>query len=84
MNFATMTLTITKDFEDKANIPESEEYKILQQFQKDFPGLKVINRTHKTPVKYKTRTGEVLKRNKTKGLTYEMNTKRHGKFFGTA
>ena len=69
--FDTRTLTITKDFAEKANNPKSEECQIIKAFQADFPTMKIKQRTHKTPAKYHTAEGEVLTRNKHKGLTYE-------------
>ena len=69
--FDTRTLTITKDFAEKANNPKSEECQIIKAFQADFPTMKVKQRTHRTPAKYHTAEGEVLTRNKRKGLTYE-------------
>lgn len=70
-NFATKTLTITKDFAEKANNPTSDEHKIIKAFQEDFPSTRIAIRTHKTPSKYHTKEGETLNRNKFKGLTYE-------------
>ena len=38
----------------------------------DIPNLQVVRKTHKTPVKYKTKSGEVFRnRNQFKNLTYE-------------
>lgn len=71
MNFTTKTLTITKAFADKATNPASEEYGILIQFQKDFPALKIVRKTHKTPSKYKTKSGEEYSCNQYKNLTYK-------------
>ena len=69
--FETRTLTITKDFAEKANDPKSAECQIIKAFQADFPTMKIKQRTHRTPAKYHTAEGEVLARNKRKGLTYE-------------
>ena len=69
--FDTRTLTITKDFAEKANNPKSAECQIIKAFQADFPTMKIKQRTHKTPAKYHTAEGEVLTRNKRKGMTYE-------------
>lgn len=70
-NFATKTLTISKDFAKRANDPVSDECKIIKAFQEDFPSTRVTIRTHKTPSKYHTKEGETLNSNKFKGLTYE-------------
>lgn len=70
-DFTTRTLTITKDFAEKANDPKSAECQIIKAFQADFPTMEIKQRTHRTPTKYHTAEGEVLTRNKRKGLTYE-------------
>ena len=60
MNLATKTLTITKDFGQKAMIPNSEEANIIEHMKKLFPDLRIA---------YKTRTTSA--KNPCKGLTYE-------------
>lgn len=69
-DFTTQTLIITKAFAEKASTPTNEEYKLLLQFQKDFPNLKIVRKTHKTPKKYTTKSGEVYSCNQYKNLTY--------------
>lgn len=49
VDFAKMTITITADFAKKMNDPTSGEYQTISQFLKDFPTMKVVNRTHRTP-----------------------------------
>lgn len=72
LNIVSKTLTITKDFEEALIDHESEEYRIYAQLMADFPNLQVVRRTHKTPTKYKTKSGEVFRnRNQFKNLTYE-------------
>lgn len=72
VNFAAKTLTITKKFAEKAADPTSAEYKVLARLKKDFPDFHIVNRTHKTPTKYtEKKSGDVYKRNPSKGLTYE-------------
>ena len=61
VDFSKMTLTMTADFADKAYDPTTEEYAILTRLQKDFPRLRVVRKTHRSP---KTA-------NPAKGLTYE-------------
>ena len=61
IDFTTMTLIMTKEFEDNLYNPKSEEYKIYQRLQKDFPSLSVRNRTHRSPKKARA----------DKGLTYK-------------
>ena len=60
INMATKTLTITKDFEEKAMVPNSEEARIIEQFRTLFPDLRIAYRTHK-----------VTTESPYKGLTYE-------------
>ena len=70
MDFTTKTLIITKGFDEKAQNPFTAEGKILMKFQKDFPDLKIERMTHKTPAKYRTKSGEVYNCNQYKNLTY--------------
>lgn len=52
---------MTADFALKAYDPTTEEYAILTRLQKDFPRLRVVRKTHRSP---KTA-------NPAKGLTFE-------------
>ncbi len=61
IDFTTMTLTMTAEFADNAYNPATEEYAILTRLQKDFPQLRVVRKTHRSP---KTA-------NPAKGLTFE-------------
>ena len=70
IDFTKMTLIMTADFADQAYIEDTEEYKILTRLKKDFPGLKVARKTHRTPAKYKTKGGEEYTHNQFKDLTY--------------
>ena len=49
MDFASKTLTLTKAFSDACGDPTSAEYAILTHFQRDFPDLKIVRKTHKSP-----------------------------------
>ena len=71
MDFASKTLTLTKAFSDACADPTSAEYTILTHFQRDFPDLKIVRKTHKTPTKYHNSNGETTSRNQFKNLTYE-------------
>lgn len=71
INFTNMTMTITKEFAEKASNPTSEEYRIMTKFQKDFPNLKILRKTHRKPKKYHTNSGEEYSCNPYKNLTYE-------------
>lgn len=70
-NFTTKTLTITKAFADKAENPDSEEYILLMMFQQDFPNMTIVRKTHKTPTRYRAKSGEVYNCNQFKNLSYE-------------
>ena len=61
IDFSKMTLTMTAEFADRAYDPNTEEYEILTRLQRDFPRLRVVRKTHRSP---KTA-------NPAKGLTYE-------------
>ena len=70
IDFTKMTLIMTADFADRAYDPTTDEYEILTRLKKDFPGLKVERKTHRTPAKYKTKSGEEYTHNQFKDLTY--------------
>ena len=61
IDFTTMTLTMTAEFADNAYNPATEEYAILTRLQKDFPQLRVVRKTHRSP----------KSANPAKGLTFE-------------
>ena len=67
----TPTLTLTAAFADAANNPESDEYALLCQFQRDFPNLRIVRKTHATPTLYRNSDGTKTARNKHNNLTYE-------------
>lgn len=72
IDFTASTITITADFAKKMNDPTSAEYKTISLIKKDFPQMKIINKTHKTPRKYVSKsTGEKFNCNQFKNLTYE-------------
>ena len=43
----------------------------MTKFQKDFPNLKILRKTHRKPKKYHTNSGEEYSCNPYKNLTYE-------------
>lgn len=49
IDFSAKTITITAAFSEKMQNPASEEYKIILQIRKDFPEMKIVHKTHKTP-----------------------------------
>ena len=66
----SQTLTVTANFAEKMSDPESGEYKLVVQFQSDFPNLKIAKRTHKSPSKCTSKsTGETFRCNQFKNLT---------------
>ena len=66
----SQTLTVTANFADKMNDPSSDEYKLVVQFQSDFPNLTIAKRTHKSPSKCTSKaTGEKFNCNQFKNLT---------------
>ena len=72
IDFTASTITITADFAKKMNDPTSAEYKTISQIKKDFPQMKIINRTHATPRKYVSKsTGETFNCNQFKNLTFD-------------
>jgi len=71
IDFTAKTLTITKEFDDKAQNPASKEFAILMNLQNSIPGLTVIRKTHSTPRKYQTKTGEKFNCNQFKNLTFD-------------
>ena len=71
VDFVANTITITAAFAKAMNDPTSAEYKIIAQIRKDFPEMEIIRKTHKTPSKYQTQTGETFNCNQFKNLKYE-------------
>lgn len=62
MNFATNTLTITKEFAQRAMVPNSEESTILLHLQSLCPNLKVTYKTHKPSSTKNPRKGLTFKK----------------------
>ena len=65
----SQTLTITAKFAKMMNDPQSDEYKLVQQFRKDFPNLTIAKKTHKSATSYITKSGEKFNCNQFKNLT---------------
>ena len=61
VDFTTRTITITAEFEKAMSNPEAAEYKIIRQLCADFPGMRIVKRTHR----------EKSACNPYKNLTYE-------------
>ena len=71
IDFAAQTITITAAFEQAMSNPESDAYKTIQQLCADFPGMRIVRRTHRTPTHYTSKNGEKSACNPYKNLTYE-------------
>ena len=70
-NPVAKTLVITAAFAKAMQDINSEEYALYTQLMANIPNLEVIRKTHKTPSKYQTKTGETFKCNQFKNLKYE-------------
>ena len=72
VDFVAKTITITAECAERMNDPNSTEYKAIRQLCADFPSMKIVKRTHRTPRKYVSKsTGEKFNCNQFKNLTYE-------------
>lgn len=71
VDFTNKTLTISAKFSEKLQDIDSEEFALYERFAATIPGLTVIRRTHKTPSKYKTESGEKFACNQFKNLKYK-------------
>lgn len=67
----SQTLAITAKFAKAMSNPESDEYKLVAQFKKDFPHLTIAKKSHRTATHYTTKSGEKFNCNQFKNLTYE-------------
>lgn len=67
----SQTLTITAKFAKMMNDPESDEYKLVMRFHKDFPNLTIAKKTHKSATHCITKSGEKFNCNQFKNLTYD-------------
>ena len=70
-NPVAKTLVITAAFAKAIQDINSEEYALYTQLMADIPNLEVIRKTHKTPSKYQTKTGEKFSCNQFKNLTFD-------------
>ena len=69
-NPVAKTLVITAAFAKAIQDINSAEYALYTQLMADIPNLEVIRKTHKTPTKYQTKTGEKFNCNQFKNLTF--------------
>ena len=70
-NPVAKTLVITAAFAKAMQDINSEEYALYTQLMADIPNLEIVRKTHKTPSKYQTKTGEKFSCNQFKNLTYK-------------
>lgn len=73
LNVVNKTLTISKAFADAIANPtnECEEYQLYIRLMQEIPGLTIVRKTHRTPTKYTSSSGEKFSCNQFKNLTYE-------------
>ena len=72
VNYMDGTITVNSSFYEKMQDPTSEEYKLIKAIRADYPEMRIVNRTHKTPSKYTSKsTGETFNCNQFKNLTYK-------------
>lgn len=71
VDFTSGTLTITAKFAKAMINPNSDEYKLVARYRKDFPYLTIAGKTRKSPARYRTGSGETYSCNPFKNLTYD-------------
>jgi hypothetical protein len=71
IDFASQTITITAAFEQAMSNPKSDAYKTIRKLCADFPDMRIVRRTHRTPTRYTSKQGDVSACNPYKNLTYE-------------
>ena len=71
VDFVRKTITITAEFEKAMRSPDDDAYKPIQQLCADFPGMRIVRRTHRTPSRYVSKQGVVSKCMPYKNLPYE-------------
>ena len=70
VDFASKTITMTAEFEKAMSDPNSSAYQTIQKLCADFPDMRIVRRTHRTPVRYVSKQGDVSACNPYKNLTY--------------
>ena len=71
VDFASKTITMTAEFEKAMSDPNSCAYQTIQKLCADFPSMRIVRRTHRTPARYTSKQGDVSACNPYKNLTYE-------------
>lgn len=70
VDFASKTITMTAEFEKAMSDPNSSAYQTIQKLCADFPDMRIVRRTHRTPVRYVSKQGDVSACHPYKNLTY--------------
>jgi hypothetical protein len=70
LDIVNKTLTISVKFNEKLQDIDSEEFKLYERFLLAIPDIRVIRKTHKTPSKYTSKSGETFACNQFKNLSY--------------
>ena len=52
IDFASQTITITAAFEQAMSNPKSDAYKTIQKLCADFPDMRIVRRTYRTPSRF--------------------------------
>ena len=71
MDIVSKTLTVSAKFAEMMSDPQSDEYQLVVQFQTHFPDLRIAKKTHRSPTRYTTKSGETYNHNQFKDLTYD-------------
>ena len=71
LDVVNKTLTISKEFDKAIASGKGAEYKLYTRLMREIPGLTVVRKTHRTPTKCTSSSGEVFKCNQFKNLKYE-------------
>ena len=70
VDFASKTITMTAEFEKAMSDPNSSAYQAIRKLCADFPDMRIVRRTHRTPARYVSKQGDVSACNPYKNLTY--------------
>ena len=71
LSLPTKTLYISSSFEKKLSSGAGDEFNLYTRLISQIPDLKVVRRTHSTPIHYTTKRGEVFNCNQYKNLSYK-------------
>ena len=71
LDVVSKTLTISKEFGKAVASGKGDEYKLYTRLIKQIPGLTVVRKTHRTPTRYTSSSGEKFACNQFKNLKYE-------------